>query len=42
MSYKELYNEWLENPYFDEGTKEELRAIENDEKEIEERLYKDL
>lgn len=42
MSYKELYNEWLENPYFDEGTKEELRAIENDEKEIEERFYKEL
>ncbi len=42
MSYKDLYNEWLENPYFDEGTKEELRAIENDEKEIEERFYKEL
>ena len=42
MSYKDLYNEWLENPYFDEETKQELRAIENDEKEIEERFYKEL
>ena len=42
MSYKDLYNEWLENPYFDEETKQELKAIENDEKEIEERFYKEL
>ncbi len=42
MGYKELYCEWLENPYFDEDTKNELRHIENDEKEIEERFYKDL
>ena len=42
MNYKETYLEWLENPYFDEETKEELRAIENDEKEIEERFYKEL
>lgn len=42
MSYKELYNEWLSNPYFDEETKEELRVIANDEKEIEERFYTEL
>ena len=30
------------NPYFDEATKEELRAIEGDEKEIKERFYADL
>lgn len=42
MGYKELYQEWLENPYFDEATKAELKAIENDEKEIEERFYMDL
>ena len=28
MDYKELYNQWLDNPYFDEATKEELRGIE--------------
>lgn len=42
MSYKEIYKEWLENPYFDEKTKEELRAISGDEKEIEERFYREL
>ena len=24
--YKKIYEEWLSNPYFDEETKEELRA----------------
>lgn len=32
MSYKDTYNDWLQNPYFDEATKEELRAIADDEK----------
>ena len=27
MDYKEIYNQWLEKPYFDEATKEELKAI---------------
>ena len=40
--YKKIYQEWLENPYFDEETKKELRALEGNEKEIEERFYKDL
>ena len=35
MSYRDLYEEWLSNPYFDEDTKAQLRAIENDDKEIE-------
>ncbi|MBR3646036.1 MAG: phospho-sugar mutase [Lachnospiraceae bacterium] len=42
MKYKELYEEWLTNSYFDEGTKEELKAIADNEKEIEERFYMDL
>ena len=42
MSYRELYNNWLESPYFDEGTKAELNAIEGDEKEIEDRFYTEL
>ncbi|MBQ2982499.1 MAG: phospho-sugar mutase [Lachnospiraceae bacterium] len=41
-NYKELYNEWLSNPYFDEETKAELRSIAADEKEIEERFYTEL
>ncbi len=40
--FKEKYSFWLESPYFDEATKEELRSIEKDEKEIEDRFYKDL
>ena len=40
--YMKIYNEWLSNQYFDEGTKEELRAIAGDENEIKERFYMDL
>ena len=42
MGYKEIYKEWLENPYFDEKTKAELLSISEDEKEIQERFYMDL
>ncbi len=42
MDYKKLYEEWLSNPYFDEDTKKELKAIENDENEVKERFYKEL
>lgn len=42
MQYREIYQEWLDNPYFDEGTKEELRAIANEEKELEDRFYREL
>ncbi len=42
MEYREKYEEWLSNPYFDADTKAELRGIENDENEIKERFYKDL
>lgn len=42
MSYKEQYDFWLEDAYFDEKTKEELRGIAGDEKEIEDRFYKEL
>lgn len=41
-NYKELYNEWLSNPYFDEATKAELEAIADNEKEIEDRFYTSL
>ncbi len=42
MDYREVYSQWLENPYFDEEAKAELKAIENDENEIKERFYMDL
>ena len=37
--YMKIYQEWLSNPYFDEATKAELKAIEGDENEIKERFY---
>ena len=40
--YMEKYKQWLDNPYFDEETKKELLSIENNEKEIEDRFYKNL
>lgn len=40
--YKSIYNEWLSNPYFDDETRAELKAIRDDEKEITERFYTDL
>ncbi|MBR2189964.1 MAG: phospho-sugar mutase, partial [Eubacterium sp.] len=42
MGYQETYQTWLSDPYFDEATKEELRAISDDAHEIEERFYMDL
>jgi len=42
MDYKEIYETWLNNPYFDEDTKAELRAIADDENEIKERFYTEL
>ncbi len=39
---KKEYSFWLEDSYFDDATKAELKAIENDENEINERFYKNL
>ena len=36
--YMKIYREWLSNPYFDEDTKAELKAIEHVENEIKERF----
>ena len=41
MNYKERYNNWLENDYFDAKTREELLTI-IDENEIEDRFYQAL
>lgn len=40
--YMKIYQEWLANPYFDDETKAELKAIESDENDIKERFYMDL
>lgn len=42
MDYKERYNEWLTNPYFDEATRAELTALQGNDNEIKERFYHDL
>ncbi len=39
---QELYRYWLDSAVADTDTKQELTAIANDEKEIEERFYRDL
>lgn len=42
MSYQEQFRFWLESDYFDLNTRNELLAIKEDEKEIEDRFYKEL
>lgn len=42
MNYRDVYEQWMNNPFFDEATKEELRQLEGNEAEIEDRFYKDL
>ena len=40
--YEVKYNEWLNNPVFDEKSRKELESIKGNEAEIEDRFYKDL
>ncbi len=42
MDYKEIYEQWVNDEYFDEKTRAELKSIEGDDKEIQERFYKSL
>lgn len=42
MSYQEVYKQWCTDPYFSEETRAELKSIEGNEKEIEDRFYKNL
>ena len=42
MGYMEEFKFWLEDDYFDSDTKAELAAISDDEKEIEDRFYREL
>jgi len=42
MSFYERYNKWMTDATFDESTRKELTAIKGDEKDIEDRFYKDL
>ncbi len=42
MNYIDKYNSWLSEEIFDDHTKKELESIKENEKEIEDRFYKDL
>ncbi|MDD6291840.1 MAG: phospho-sugar mutase [Lachnospiraceae bacterium] len=42
MNYKEEYQKWCTDSYFDDATKEELKAIEGNEEEIQDRFYRQL
>lgn len=42
MSYLEKYEEWCNSSSIDKETKEELLKLKGNDKEIEERFYKDL
>lgn len=42
MEYLNKYNDWCENPYFDEKTKSELKSFAGNDIEIKDRFYKDL
>ena len=42
MDYLEKYEEWCNNPVFDENTRKELIALKGNDKEIKERFYQDL
>lgn len=42
MDYREKYNQWMTDSTFDEDTRKELMAVKDDEKDIEDRFYKDL
>ena len=42
MNARETYEFWLSSPDFDEAAKEELRSIADDEREIEDRFYREL
>lgn len=42
MDYRAEYEKWLAAEYIDDDTKAELKALEGDEKEIEDRFYRQL
>ena len=42
MNYLDKYKDWICSKFIDEETKKELKEIQNNNKEIEDRFYKDL
>ncbi len=39
MGYREIYEKWCTDPFFSEETKQELKALEGNEAEIQDRFY---
>lgn len=42
MDYRRVYEKWCTDEYFDEATRAELKALEGNEAEIEDRFYRQL
>lgn len=42
MDFRAEYEKWCTDPYFDEATKAELKALNGNDKEIEDRFYRTL
>lgn len=42
MDYIKIYEEWLNNDFFDEDTKNDLISIKGNDEEIKDRFYKGL
>ena len=42
MNSKLIYEQWLNSPVYDDEIKQELMELKNNDKEIEERFYKEL
>lgn len=42
MDYREKYESWLNNDFFDDETKKELESIKDSDEEIKDRFYTDL
>lgn len=42
MDIMQVYQEWLDNMYFDQGFRDELASLKSDRAELEDRFYRDL
>src|SRR5574344_2641943 len=42
MDYMKKYQEWLDSDFIDAETKEELKSLESNEEQIQDRFYQDL
>ena len=42
MNYREIYEQWINDPAIDEETRSELKSLEGNDAEIKDRFYKEL